>query len=424
MPRINRRTFVAGAAAALGAGAISVPQFGAQAADGRAARPPRILLRSSWQTVNIGDIGHTPGVLRLLEQHLPDAEIRLWPSKVDNGVDVMLRERFPKLTIVQGTDAVAQAIAECDFMLHSSGPSVVAQKDLARWQRETQKPFGIYGVTIGAVDDALREVLDHAKFVFCRDGVSLELIKSSGIKCPIMEFAPDGAFAVDLRNDAAADKFLGDHDLGPGKFLCVIPRYRYTPYWTIPAKKAAFDQKRHDRNQAMKEHDIAPLRAAVEAVVTQTEMKVLICPEDQTQMALGKEMIYDRLTDEARRRVVWRENYWLTDEALSTYLRSAGLFGLEMHSPIMCIGNGVPAVVGRFAEQTSKGTMWRDIGLSDWLFDFDRDEDIARYVPTVLSLAKDPALAKSKAAAGRTNVERRQRETMAVVRRFATGATA
>ena len=28
-----------------------------------AAKPPRILLRSSWQSVNIGDIGHTPGAL-------------------------------------------------------------------------------------------------------------------------------------------------------------------------------------------------------------------------------------------------------------------------------------------------------------------------------------------------------------------------
>src|SRR5262245_27938808 len=53
-------------------------------------RAPRIVLRSSWQTVNIGDIAHTPGVLHLLEQHLPEAEIRLWPSSVSNGVDEML----------------------------------------------------------------------------------------------------------------------------------------------------------------------------------------------------------------------------------------------------------------------------------------------------------------------------------------------
>jgi len=37
------------------------------AARGRAADPPRILLMSSWQSVNIGDNGHTPGALGLLE---------------------------------------------------------------------------------------------------------------------------------------------------------------------------------------------------------------------------------------------------------------------------------------------------------------------------------------------------------------------
>lgn len=31
----------------------------------------KILLRFSWQTVNIGDIGHAPGALRIFErQHL------------------------------------------------------------------------------------------------------------------------------------------------------------------------------------------------------------------------------------------------------------------------------------------------------------------------------------------------------------------
>ncbi|MEM7600396.1 MAG: hypothetical protein AAF357_03150 [Verrucomicrobiota bacterium] len=89
---------------------------------------------------------------------------------------------------------------------------------------------------------------------------------------------------------------------------------------------------------------------------------------------------------------MWKDSYWLTDEALSTYLRSAGVFGLglEQHSPIMCIGNGIPAIVGRFPEQGVKGTMWRDIGLGHWLFDIDHAKDRENYVATVLELAKDP----------------------------------
>ena len=50
---MNRRAFIPAALAA-----ALAPWL--RAAD---QRPPRIVLRSSWQTVNIGDIGHTPGVL-------------------------------------------------------------------------------------------------------------------------------------------------------------------------------------------------------------------------------------------------------------------------------------------------------------------------------------------------------------------------
>lgn len=166
---------------------------------------------------------------------------------------------------------------------------------------------------------------------------------------------------------------------------------------------------------ALKEHDHAPLREAVTAVTRETGLRVLLCPEDQSQMAVGKEMLLDRLPDDVKPRVVWREKYWLTDEAVSTYVRSAGLFGLEMHSPIMCVGNGVPAIVCRFDEQTSKGFMWRDIGLGDWLFDMDREDDLKRIVPAVLAMAKGPAAAKAKAAVARQFVQQRQRETMAVL---------
>ena len=167
----------------------------------------------------------------------------------------------------------------------------------------------------------------------------------------------------------------------------------------------------------MKEHDCKPLRDAITAVVKNTDLKILLCPEDETQMAVNKEMIFDKLPADIRARCVWRENYWLTGEALSTYRRSAGLFGHEMHSPIMCIGNGIPAIVCRWAEQTSKGIMWRDIGLGEWLFDLDQENEVARVADTVLAMAKDPAAAKAKAAKARGFVEERQRAMVAVLRK-------
>jgi hypothetical protein len=416
---MNRRSFLASASAAALVTALrgAVP----------AGRAPRILLRSSWQIVNIGDIAHTPGVLALIEKHLPTAEVRLWAS-ADLSAEVIAMEhrRFPRLQIVKGTigangkasnPALADALTWADFLLHGSGPSLVAAKDLAAFARHVGKPYGVYGITHGssfsASDD--RAAMDGARFIFFRDEPSLQLARTQNIKSPLLDFAPDGAFACDLRNDAAADAFLAAHDLTPGQFLCCIPKLRYTPYWLI--RNSPKDETRHARNEAMKAADHAPLLEAINAVVRETKLKILLCPEDKTQMTVGKEQLYDHLPADVKPRVVWREKFWLTDEALSTYRRSAGLFGHEQHSPIMCIGAGIPAIVCRWAEQSSKGDMWRTIGLGDWLFDMDVEADKKKVAPAVLAMAKDPAAARAKAEKARALVERYQRDTMAVVAR-------
>jgi len=414
-----RRDFLATAsAAALGASLrAAVP----------AARAPRILLRSSWQVVNIGDIAHTPGVLALIQRYVPTAEVRLWAS-ADLTEEVMAMEhrRFPGLQIVKGTigadgqastAALADALAWTDFLLHGSGPSLVAARDVVAFARHTGKPYGVYGITHGSFISGSedRAGLDGARFVFFRDMPSLALARQQGIRSPLLDFAPDGAFACDLRNDAAADAFLAANQLETGQFLCCIPRLRYTPYWTI--RDVPRDEQRHARNEAMKASDHAPLLAAIQAVVRETKLKILLCPEDRTQMTVAREQIYDRLSPDDRSRVVWREHFWLTDEALSTYRRSAGLFGHEQHSPIMCIGAGVPAIVCRWAEQTTKGDMWRTIGLGDWLFDLDVEADRQKVVPAVLAMARDPVGARATAAKARRVVEAYQRDTMAIVAR-------
>jgi polysaccharide pyruvyl transferase WcaK-like protein len=392
------------------------------------AARPHILLRSSWQVVNIGDIAHTPGVLALIERHIPEAEVRLWASgDLSDEVIEMEHRRFPQLRIVKGTiqpdgrasnPELQETIDWSDFLLHGSGPSLVAAKDVAAYEAHTHKPFGVYGITHGSFlsgDD--RELLGKAEFVYFRDSVSLEFARSEGISAPILGFAPDGAFACDLRDEIRAEKFLAANGLEDHQFLCCLSRLRYTPYWTIPGKNRKFDADRHARNESMKEQDHLPIRDAIVEIARQTQLKVLLCPEDMTQMSVGKELLYDRLPSDVKSRVVWRENFWLTDEALSVYVRSAGLFGSEMHSPIMAVGNGVPAIVCRFEEQTSKGFMWRDIGLGDWLFDLDNPQDRSHVSETVLSLAQNPEQALTKTAGAQKYVRQCQTETMGQLRK-------
>src|SRR5687767_15475144 len=125
---MNRRTFLARAAAATTAGSFLRPSIFAAAA--RTGRPPQILLRSSWQSVNIGDIGHTPGALTLLGKHFPEAEITLWPGRLGHGSRELLTKGYPKLKIVEGsldkdgkptTPELAKLWEDTDLYLSGSG---------------------------------------------------------------------------------------------------------------------------------------------------------------------------------------------------------------------------------------------------------------------------------------------------------------
>lgn len=282
---MNRRTFLQTTmAAALGTSL--------RAAD---KRRPRILLRSSWQVVNIGDIAHTPGVLALIEKHIPEAEVILWASQdLSEEVAAMEHKRFPKLRIVKGSigadgnasnKELGDAIAWADFLLHGSGASLVAARDVAAFVKHTRKPFGVYGITHGSFFSGNdKDILSQAKFVFFRDSVSLAKAKSEGVKCPIMEFGPDGAFACDLRNDAAATAFLRANGLVEGRFVCCIPRLRYTPYWKIRGTAMTDEQRRRAaRNDELKEHDHAPLREAIMAVVRETGPRCSSVPKTKAR---------------------------------------------------------------------------------------------------------------------------------------------
>lgn len=55
---------------------------------------PYLLVVSGWQDVNIGDIAHTPGLLHILQMHLPDATITLWKRSKSEKVEALLKKNF------------------------------------------------------------------------------------------------------------------------------------------------------------------------------------------------------------------------------------------------------------------------------------------------------------------------------------------
>lgn len=380
-------------------------------------RRPRILLRNGWQSQNIGDIAHYMGMMELLKRHQIDAEVRFWSSNMENGAGDLFRKHHPDVPFFKDRESIAKAFQECDFFLHGSCSGFGAWRDARRWHEETGKPFGVMGISLTDTGPELLKTLRLARFVYFRDGVSAQIASGRlGLATPpAMGWGPDTAFGLtELRDDERATAYMRENGLEEGRFLCCIPRYRWTPFWTLHPDRPS-DPVRQARNEEMKEHDHAPYREAIIRLVREAGVKVLVTHEDQTQIQLGREVLYDPLPGDVKKSVVWRRDFWLTDEALSIYTRSLGLFGNEMHSPILCIANGIPATVGRWDEQTNKGFMWRDIGLDDWLFTMDDEARVAKIPETVLAFATDPGGAKAKAEKARQIVLAKQKEQFATL---------
>ena len=377
-------------------------------------RAPRILLRSSWQTVNIGDIAHTPGLLALLERHRPDAEITLWPNPLSPEVDALLRRRFRRLRIASTPAAHDEALAACDFFLHGSGPGLVGAPEAER-ARVAGKPYGFAGITLNDEEIKTRgTLLAEARFVFCRDTDSLRALQASGVTGPNVRFGPDATFALDLQDARAADALMAAHGLEPGRFLCAVPRLRWTPYWEIHPERVKPNLERIAVNDAFAERDHAKLREAIAAWVRTTGMKVFVVPEMTYAVSRLRPLLFDGLPAEVKPRVAVLDRYWLTDEAAAVYARAAAVASFEQHSPIMAIANGTPAVLLRQPTDTRKGQMWRDVGLDDWIFEIDRTTG-AQVADRLLAIAADLPAARGVAGQARQRAARAMAEMVSAI---------
>jgi hypothetical protein len=449
---MNRRSFLAQSATA--ALAISVLRSSLGAANA-AGRPPRILLRSSWQSVNIGDIGHTPGALSLLWKYFPECEVTLWPGELGHGARDLLLKGYPRLKIVEGSldadgkpksPALAQAWAEADLYLSGSGSGFPAAAHAVAFQKATGKPVGVFGVSndpisgLGKTRDPeggtlnslreralalppthlgadLRYIMDRAAFFFCRDTITRDYLKAQGVKCPIVEFGPDAQLGMHLRDDAKGLAYLKAAGLEEGKFICAIPRVRYTPYYKIKpgVKRVADDDLKDAINARTTEQDLGKLRELMISYVRATGNKVLTCPEMTYQMELAKQFLVDPLPADVKKHVVWRDTYWLPDEAASVYAQAQAVISLECHSPLIALHNGTPTFYVRQPTDTCKGQMYRDIGADDWFFEIDETSG-AQLWSRLAAIHRDPAAARAKVKAIMATVEARQKRMVDAVR--------
>jgi hypothetical protein len=448
---MNRRSFLTcTAGAAIAAAGLRSRGFAAT----KSGRPPRILLRNGWQSVNIGDIGHTPGALALLYQYIPEVEITLWPGEIGHGAREMLLAGYPKLKIAEGSVGqdgrptkldLAKAWDETDLYLSGSGSGFPASAHAIAFKKATGKPVGVFAVSTDPISgfgagrdplggtlasireralklppthlpDNLRYIMDRADFFFTRDSISRDYLKAQGVKTPILEFGPDSQLGMTLRDDAKGFAYLKAAGLEEGKFICVIPRLRYTPYWSHTGRAPGPDDGEKEAiNHRTTKPDHDKLREMITRYVRNTGHKVLACAEMTYEIQMAKDELVDPLPADVKRNVVWRDTFWLPDEAASVYSKAQAVVSVECHSPLIALHNGTPTFYVRQPTDTCKGQMYRDIGADDWFFEIDETNG-SQLWSRLEAIHRDPAAARAKVKTIMAGVEKLQRRMVDAVR--------
>jgi polysaccharide pyruvyl transferase WcaK-like protein len=448
---VDRRKFLANSGKAIAAGFL-LPVTTAFAGNGNPAvqdpampqipggKKKRILLRSGWQTSNIGDIGHTPGTLRLLEEYLPDAEITLWLAKTNEAVTAMLKKRFPRVMILTGSLAsgkddqpenkeILDAFRNTDFFIYNSGMHFNYGLFNYEWTglvnhllacfyvcQSLGKPYGLYGQSFDKFAPpsayVFAPVLNNASFIYCRDTPSLKYLKEHDIHTPVMEFGPDGCFGIDVLNEQAAATYLQSKGLKENEFLAIVIR-SYTPKTEArpDTKDVQSPAVATPEQKALDEVRFEKVNALVTAWVRRTGKKVLLAPEVDKEIKAVKELVYDAQPADVQPFIVHRDTFWNADEALSVYKRARVVVGIEPHSLIMAITVGVPVMHLCPFNFGFKGWMFDDIGLGEWLFDVDKDP-ADKMVSTMLKIDSHYAEAKTKTAKAMAFVQSKQSEGM------------
>ena len=117
--------------------------------------------------------------------------------------------------------------------------------------------------------------------------------------------------------------------------------------------------------------------------------------------------------------MVWRDTFWLPDEAASVYARAQAVVSMECHSPLIALHNGTPTFYLRQPTDTCKGQMYRDIGANDWFFEIDETSGPQLW-SRLEGIVKNPAKAKAKVKEIMAGVEAKQERMVDAVRAAAT----
>ena len=436
---------------------------------------PLILWRNAWAIVNIGDIAHVPGALALVRHYIPEAAVTLWAQQdlvfrdaiarrarfPEGSVDAttVSRKVIPDLKVVYGrldeagradNPDLEAAVAAASILVVGSGAGVNAGADLLRFHARTGRPVGIFGATTDSFNftnfaggEASTDVraLRACRFVFTRERTSLRLMDGEDVdgrdgavqdnpnttvnetinRVPITidlrglnkAFVPDTTFAFAVRDEASADAFMKTHGLEEQRFVCFLPRHRWTPN-NSPTRQGDAREV-YNNYYAKVDHD--KLQVAITAYIRKTGNKVALVPETIYALDVLGPWLKEGLPADVRDRVVAMDRFWLPDAAQSLFARAQAVVSLENHSPLLAAAAGTPFVMIHQPEDSFKGDMFVYIGLGDWYVpDINKatGDDIARMLMGIVS---DIPAARAKLAKAMAFAKDRQRFGMMEVRR-------
>lgn len=394
----TRRSFFHALTAALGGSVY--------AADGK---PKTIVLQSAWDTINIGDIGHTPGTLRVIEEHLPQVKVVLWAMKLDERIIAMLKARFPKVEILQGNlfkdgasdKKLQEVVKNCDLFIRNSGMG----QDLTFMQfcQKHGRPYGLFGQSYfptmvegkGAAERSA--LLNDAAFIYTRETKTLNILKNAGITAPVLEFGPDGCFGIDVRDDERGLATMKKLGLEERKFITVQLRTNTPKFPGVDDSRPEKLNPLHPTPEQIEDDErrAAKYRDLVTRWVQKTGGKVLIAPETIKEMGHNKRLIHDPLPPEIQQQVVNLDYFWNADEAASIFARAHTIVCHEPHSPIIALANGTPIIHTYSEFHSPKCWMFQDIGLGDWLMEMD-ETPVEKMAETLFAIDADYTAAQAK----------------------------
>jgi polysaccharide pyruvyl transferase WcaK-like protein len=346
--------------------------------------PKRILIYSGWQTINIGDIGHTPGALRYLYEAFPDAIITLWVAKYNAEIIKTLQARFPKLIIIKGnskeiSSEIHNAFENTDLFIYNSGMIFnkfwALPKHILELSINKKVPYILLGQSFDGFADSdlleMKNLMSKSSGIYCRDTESLYYLRSLHFNYKKLEFGPDACFGIDLRDDKNAEAFLRKNKLLPKKYVTITLRTN-TPKRNTGEDNVLNPQKVSYEDQHQTDVWAEKLRDLITKIVNDYGLKVLLAPEVEKEIEHAKSYLLDKLPPSVQKYVVWISEFWNLPIAASIYHNAHTVISMEPHSCIIAIANNTPILHLYSLRHGIKAWMFRDIGIPEWLFDIDK----------------------------------------------------